>query len=74
MASIRTIRIGASTITSQAPERNFVLATMTTITAVVAAPSPLISRPACQPFSRRLHQRTTIPDWDSVKATKTPSV
>ena len=54
--------MGASTITSHAPERNLVLATITTITAVVPAPSPLISRPARQPFSRRFHQRTTIPD------------
>ena len=44
------------------------------ITPVVTAPRPLIARPRAQPCSRRRHQRTTMLDWESVKARNTPSV
>ena len=68
------ISSGAMTITSQAPERNLVLAMITAITAVVAAPRPLMTRPRRQPDSCRRHHRTTMPDWESVNATNTPRV
>ena len=44
-------------ITTQAPDRNFELATITAMTPVVAAPRPLIAKPSRQPGSRRCHQR-----------------
>ena len=69
------MRIGTSTITSQAPWKKLLRPTTTaTTTAVVAVPRPLIARPARQPSSRRVHQRTSIPPCDSVKAMNTPSV
>jgi len=48
--------------------------TLNVLTAVVAAPNPLISRPRFQPSSRRRYQRQNIPPCDRVKAMKTPSV
>ncbi len=61
-------------ITTQAPDRNFELATIRAMTPVVAAPRPLIASPSRQPGSRRCHQRRTMPDCESVKATNTPTV
>ena len=68
------ISSGAMTITSQAPDRNLVLAMITAMTAVVAAPRPLMTRPRRQPGSCRRHHRTTMPDCESVNATNTPRV
>ncbi len=65
---------GTRTITSQEPWKKLLDPTTRATTAVVAAPAPLTTSPKCQPSSRRCHQRTSIPAWDSVKARKTPRV
>ena len=44
--------IGTNSITAHAPSRNFVAAITIVTTAVVSAPSPLITRPWRHPCSR----------------------
>ena len=52
---------GTNTITAHAPSANFVIAMTTVTTAVVIAPSPLISRPWRHPGSRSRRWRLAMP-------------
>ena len=66
---------GTRTITSHDPWKKLLVPTTTATTAVVIAPRPLIEQArAASPASRRRHQRTSMPVWESVKAMNTPSV
>ncbi len=68
-----TMRIGISTITIQAPSRNFVLAWMTVTTAVASAPRPLMAACIHHRGPRSRIQRRTMPDCESVNDRKTPT-
>ena len=59
-------------MTIQAPWVNLVTAMTSTTTAVATAPRALTPAWACHREPRSLHQCTTMPVWDKVKAVKTP--
>jgi hypothetical protein len=64
---------GIAAITIHAPWVNFVTVTITSTTPVAVAPIAFNVMLRRHPGSRSLHQRRTMPDWESVKAVKTPT-
>src|SRR4051794_41923033 len=65
--------MGIRMMTIQAPWVNLVEATITVTRPVVRAPIRLTGRLYCQPGSRRVHQRLTMPACDSGNEGNTPT-
>ena len=59
---------------THAPSRNFVIDTTKSTTSVSVAPTPLTNAPRRQPRVRSRRHLMTMPVWDSVNDTKTPSM
>ena len=65
--------IGMSTITAQAPSRNFVAARTTSTIPVTTAPKALMVALRCQPGVFKRRHRWTIPSCESVNEVNTPT-
>src|SRR4029079_6264973 len=73
MNSIIPTRSGIRMTTTKAPPENFSVTTMARTTAVSRAPNALTAPRHRQPAARVRNQWRTMPPWDSVKHTNTPT-